>query len=65
MSNDPFISTRITHQTWHAWEVKRLPETPEECMLILRALIACGLTFHADDPKVANQLDNNPMLERA
>ena len=45
MSNDPFVSTRITHQTWHAWEVKRLPETPEECMLVLRALIACGLTF--------------------
>ncbi len=64
MSNDPFISTRIPHQTWNAWEVKHLPETPEECMHVLRALITCGLTFHADDPKVATKLDNNPMLER-
>lgn len=64
MSNDPYMSTRIPYSAWQAWEVKRPPETLEEALHVLNALISCGLTFHADDPKVAAEMDDNPMLER-
>lgn len=64
MSNDPYMSTRVPMSAWRVWEVKRQPETLEEVVHVMKALIACGLTFHADDPKVAAEMDNNPMLER-
>ena len=64
MSNDPYMSTRIPYSAWQAWEVTRPPETLEEVKHVLQALKSCGLTFHADDPKVATQMDSNPMLER-
>jgi hypothetical protein len=64
MSNDPHFTTRVPFSVWNAWEVKKQPETLEEVVLVLKALIACGLTFHADDPKVEAEMDSNPMLER-
>ena len=64
MSNDPYMSTRIPYSAWQAWGVKKEPETLEEALLVIKALMSCGLTFHADDHKVVTEMDNNPMLER-
>ena len=64
MSNDPHFSTRVPYSSWTTWAVKRPPETLEEVTFVLKALMSCGLTFHADDHKVATEMDKNPMLER-
>lgn len=64
MSNAPQISTRIPYSAWRVWEVKRQPETLDDVVLVLKALMSCGLTFHADDENIATEMDKNAMLRR-
>ena len=64
MSNDQHFTTRVPFSVWNTWAVKKEPVSHEDVVLVLKALISCGLTFHADDPKVEAEMDNNPMLER-
>lgn len=61
--SDPFLDMRTTGNPWRQWVPKR-PETIEQALLVIQALVDCGLTLHADDPEIQNKFDSNPMLER-
>lgn len=60
------LENQQQHSVMHGVQefAARRPETPEEALQILRAMVDCGLSFIAYEPKVAESLASNPMLDR-